>query len=62
MAKKLKITQIRSTIRRLGTQKVTLRHLGICRMHHCVVQPDNPQIRGMIRKVHHLVSVEEVNG
>ena len=31
-------------------------------MHHTVLQPDNPQIRGMIRKVEHLVSVEEVNG
>ena len=62
MAKQLKITQIRSTIRRIKNQKITLRHLGVCRMHHTVLQPDNPQIRGMIRKVEHLVSVEEVNG
>ncbi|OVE79003.1 50S ribosomal protein L30 [bacterium I07] len=57
---KLKITQIRSTIRRHESQKRTITALGIHRMHHTVIQPDVPQIRGMIKKVAHLVRVEEV--
>ena len=57
---KLKITQIRSTIRRDEKQKRTVAALGLRRLHHFVVQPDNPQIRGMIRRVSHLVQVEEI--
>ena len=47
MAKQLKITWVRSAIRRKKNQKVTLGHLGLRRLNHSVVQPDNPQIRGM---------------
>ena len=57
---KLKITQIRSTIRRNEKQKRTVAALGLRRLHHSVVQPDNPQIRGMIHRVSHLVQVEEI--
>ena len=60
MARKLKITWVRSAIRRQQDQKITLQHLGLRRLHHSVVQPDNPQIRGMVRKVVHLVTTEEV--
>jgi large subunit ribosomal protein L30 len=35
--------------------------LGLRRLHHTVVQPDNPSIRGMINKVRHMVEVEEVD-
>ena len=59
MAKKLKITQIRSAIRRQENQKRTIRALGIRRMQQTVVHNDTPQIRGMIARVHHLVKVEE---
>ena len=58
--KKLTIRQVRSTINRIEVQKLTLRALGIRRLHHTVVQNDTPQIRGMIRAVQHLVQVEEV--
>lgn len=58
--KKLRITQIRSTIKRKEDQKRTIEALGLHRLHQTVEQPDNPQIRGMIRKVVHLVQVEEV--
>ncbi len=58
--KKLRITQIRSTIKRKEDQKRTIVALGLKRLHHTVEQPDNPQIRGMINKVSHLVDVEEV--
>lgn len=60
MARKLRITQKRSAIGRLKKQKLTIRALGIRRMHQSVVHNDTPQIRGMIAKVHHLVEVEEV--
>jgi len=60
MAGKLKITQKRSTIGRLRRQKLTIRALGIRRMHQSVVHDDTPQIRGMIAKVRHLVDVEEI--
>ncbi len=58
--KKLRITQIRSTIKRKEDQKRTIAALGLRRLNQTVEQPDNPQIRGMIRKVVHLVQVEEV--
>ena len=58
--KKLRITQVRSGIGRKEVQKRTLLALGIHRMHGSVVQPDRPEIRGMIFRVRHLVQVEEV--
>jgi large subunit ribosomal protein L30 len=57
---KLKVTQIRSVIDRPKDQKATVRALGLHRMHDSVVKEDRPEIRGMIAKVAHLVSVEEV--
>ena len=58
MNKKLKITQVRSTIKRLENQKRTIRALGIKRLNHTVVHEDTPVIRGMINKVAHLVKIE----
>jgi large subunit ribosomal protein L30 len=60
MAKQLRITWVRSAIRRKRNQKVTLDHLGLRRLNQSVLQPDNPQIRGMVRVVEHLVTTEEV--
>lgn len=60
MARKLKITQVRSTIKRLENQKRTMRALGIKRLHQAVVHNDSPTIRGMISRVAHLVVVETV--
>jgi large subunit ribosomal protein L30 len=60
--KKLRITQVRSAISRQKDQKRTLEALGIKRMHHTVEHVATPQIRGMVTKVAHLVSVEEVGG
>jgi len=57
---KLKITQVRSAIRRHEKQKRTIEALGLHRLHQTVIHPDVPQIRGMVRKVAHLVQVEEV--
>ena len=60
MSKKLKITQIHSTIKRKEDQKRTMRALGLRRLNQTVVRPDDPQIRGMVHKLKHLLKVEEV--
>lgn len=64
MAKKkskvLRITQVRSLIGAQERQKRTVRALGLRRIRHTVEHADTPQIRGMIRKVQHLIHVEEV--
>jgi large subunit ribosomal protein L30 len=57
---KLKITLIRSTNKSLANQKATVKALGLKRIGSFVEQQDNPQIRGMIKTVSHLVSVEEI--
>ena len=57
---KLKITQTKSGIGYKRNQRETLRSLGLKRMHHTVVQDDRPEIRGMVKTVTHLVTVEEV--
>ena len=58
--KKIKITQIRSGIGRPLRQKRTLQALGIKKMHHSVEHNATPQILGMVEKVRHLVTVEEI--
>lgn len=56
---KIKITQIRSQIKRPKTQKLTLVALGLTKNQQTVEHEDSPQILGMINKVKHLVSVEK---
>ncbi len=58
--KKLKVTQVRSTIGSLKNHKACVKGLGIRRMHHTVVVDDTPENRGMINKAIHLLKVEEV--
>ncbi len=58
MALKLKVTLVRSTIHRDHSQKATVRGLGLRHLNHSRVLEDTPAIRGMIRKVQHLVAVE----
>ncbi|MDP8956777.1 MAG: 50S ribosomal protein L30 [Actinomycetota bacterium] len=57
---RLKVTQVRSAIDRPKDQKATVRALGLHRLNDSVTKDDRPEIRGMIRKVSHLVRVEEV--
>ncbi|QOR66786.1 50S ribosomal protein L30 [Cytobacillus suaedae] len=59
MANKLAITLTRSVIGRPEDQRVTVRTLGLKKMHQTVVHEDNAAIRGMINKVSHLVTVQE---
>jgi large subunit ribosomal protein L30 len=54
---KVKITQIRSTIKRPETQLRTIESLGLGKIHSFVEVEYTPQIQGMVRKVNHLVSV-----
>jgi large subunit ribosomal protein L30 len=58
MAKKLKVTLVRSGINRTEPQKQTIRQLGLRKLHASAVLPDNLAVRGMIRSVSHLVKVE----
>lgn len=60
MAKKLRITQKRSIIDQIEPQKRTIKALGLGRPNYSVEHEDTPQIRGMIRKVIHLVDVQEI--
>jgi len=60
-AKKLRIRQVRSRIGGTSSQRDTLRSLGLRRIGHEVVKDDRPEIRGMVRTVAHLVSVEAIS-
>lgn len=62
IALKLAIKLVRSGIGHSQKQKITLRTLGLHRMGGQVVHSDSPQIRGMVRKVRHLVRVEAIHG
>lgn len=56
----LRITQTRSPIGGTANQRATLRTLGLHRIGDSVLRPDQSAVRGMIRAVAHLVTVEEV--
>lgn len=56
---KVKITQVRSTIKRPKDQKATIQALGLGKINRTVEVENTPHIAGMIRKVNHLVKVEE---
>ena len=58
-AKTLRVTQIGSPIGRVSLQRETLKGLGLNKLHRTRELQDTPAVRGMIRKVHHLVRVEE---
>jgi large subunit ribosomal protein L30 len=57
---RLKITLTKGINKSKRDQVATIRALGLKKIRSCVEQNDNPQIRGMINKVSHLVSVEEI--
>jgi large subunit ribosomal protein L30 len=57
---KIKITQTVSGIGHPERQKLTLRALGLRKLQHSVEKENTPQIQGMIRKVNHLIKIENV--
>lgn len=59
--KKIKITQVRSGIDKPARQKRTLVALGFKKMHQVIEVEANPQMLGMIEKVRHLITVEEID-
>ena len=56
----LRITLVRSTIGRPSDQGRTIASLGLRKLNSMVERPDNPSIRGMVSKIRHLVTVEEL--
>ena len=60
-AKKLNVTQVKSGIGRMDHQRRVLKGLGLRGPHTEVVVDNTPSFRGMVKKVIHLVRVEEIN-
>lgn len=58
--KLIKVTQIKSFIRRPKIQESYLKGLGLGKMHRSKVLVDTPSVRGLIVKAHHLIKVEEI--
>jgi large subunit ribosomal protein L30 len=56
----LKVTQVRSLVGQSGRHRGTLRALGLGKIGSSVEKPESPVLAGMLRKVRHLVQVEEV--
>jgi len=56
--KRIRVTQVRSTIGFNKKQRDVIRSLGLRRIRHTIEVPDTPEVRGMILKVRHLVTVE----
>ena len=56
---KIKIKQTGSPIRRTQDQRATLVGLGLNKLHRVSEIEDSPEVRGMIRKVQHMVVIEE---
>lgn len=59
MAKMLKIKKVRSVIGRPEKQRKILKGMGLNKLNSTVILVDTPQVRGMVNKVIHLVSMEE---
>lgn len=57
---KIKITQIKSKIGSTERQKRTLEALGLKKLHNPVELEATPQVLGMVRKVNHLVKIEDI--
>lgn len=58
--KKIKVTKIKSDVKRVKAQQETIRGLGLRKMHSSRILEDTPEVRGMVNAVAHLVKVEEV--
>lgn len=60
MSGKLKVTLVKSPLKAIPKQRLTIRALGLRKIRQEHIHEDNKAIRGMIQKVNHLVKVEEV--
>jgi large subunit ribosomal protein L30 len=61
MAGSLRVTQVKSTISHIARNRATIRALGLRGIGSTVTVPDNDAVRGMVRQVRFLVTVEEVD-
>ena len=59
---KIKVSLVKSLSGQTENQRLTVRTLGLTKLNSFAVHEDTPAILGMIRKVSHLVKVEEING
>jgi large subunit ribosomal protein L30 len=59
MSAEFKITLVRSHIGKPANQRAVLNGMGLTRMNKTVILKDTPEVRGMIRKVSHMLKVEE---
>ncbi len=59
MASQIKIEQVKSPIGYPKNQREVLRSLGLRRIRHVVEREDTPAVRGMVRKIQHLVRIVE---
>ena len=59
MADKLKVTLVKSTIGAVPKHKKTALSMGLRKLNHSVILPDNAATRGQIKQISHLVKVEE---
>ena len=63
MAEKyIKVTQVKSELGHVASNRGTIRALGLDRIGDTNLLPDNPAVRGMVRQVNFLVSVDELTG
>ncbi len=60
MADQLKVTLVKSTIGAIPKHRATVAALGLKKLHHSVVLPNNAATQGMVFQVKHLVKVEEI--
>jgi large subunit ribosomal protein L30 len=58
--KKVKLTKVKSTIKRPADQKATMIALGLRKTNSSVIKEVTPAVQGMITKVSHLITIEEV--
>ncbi|MBV33551.1 MAG: 50S ribosomal protein L30 [Porticoccaceae bacterium] len=58
--KKLKVTQVKSSIGRLKNHKACLTGVGLRRVGHSIEVQDTPSVRGMLNKIRYLINIEEV--
>jgi large subunit ribosomal protein L30 len=61
MADKIRVTLVNSAIGRQQDQRATLKGLGLTKLHKTVELENTPSVRGMVKKVLHLVQVVEVD-
>lgn len=60
MAKKLRITLVKSTIGEKPKTRASVETLGLRKLNHSVERPDTPDVRGLVRSAVHLLDVEEI--